>query len=91
MLFRRTIKASYSFQHAAGTLKRSHSGEESPRLIAFVSHYGIEMMAYVISGEGLMLNRESGSSETSDGAVWLLNASACCFAMCHLIIFAVAP
>lgn len=39
------------------TLKQPHSGEESPRLIAFVSHYGMEMMASVISDEGLMLNR----------------------------------
>lgn len=40
------------------TLKRPHSGEESPRLIALVSHYGMEIMGEVVSPEGLALNRQ---------------------------------
>lgn len=39
------------------TSERPHSGEESPRLIAFVSHYGMEIMGYVITHEGFVRNR----------------------------------
>lgn len=61
------IKVSYSFEYPAGTLKRPHSGEESPRLIAFVSHYGMDMMAYVISLEGLVLNRQTAAVKHPSG------------------------